>query len=454
LNLFKNTSNRRCYDAAVRICLRAVLTAAAFVLLIGASNVAGAQSQGSQGVMLGSETAFRYSGWPSFYCGTISRTVISEDLFTGNEPCEGCSLRFQASFRLEGDPSICEADSNLFPALKQISPMLQYAYVAWRPISFIELKAGRMLSYDPDAYMAMDGVTLRFIFLKGVGVEGSFGMAVRDTWPTGYQGPAFQGPVDDQPPMTLVKAALFAEGAEGVAAKIQYRRAFDGQVEREDVGGALTVNVLKYMTLGLAIEYSILLDQIDYAQADVIVPAGDFTVKAAYTRKVPVFVGSSIFNYFSIYPYDEGKFALTWASGAFKSVGASYSFRFLHSGTKLAFDNVAEAWIKARLAPKVDGGLQLSYAEGDGGRRGGASAEVDYYAYRWLQFKFEAGGSKFGDDLQTAFDGWAAFGGAGAEIALGYGTALALDVDGYWDTLYGWRLYGTATFRAVFDFKR
>jgi hypothetical protein len=420
--------------------------AAAFVLAVSV------QTAWAQGLLIVPETEFRYSGWPS-QTGLMNRTLVSQDLFLDYGACEDCKVRVQASFRLEADPAITDREASLYPALHRISPMLQYAYVDYMPAKFVELKAGRIIDYDPDTFMTYDGAAVRFFFVMGVGVEGSFGMAVRESWPMGYQGPLFDGPIADQPPMTLIRAGAFAEGRGGFAGKVLYRRAFDGQIEKEDVSGAFTVETCKYLILGMAAEYSTLLRQLDFVRADAVVPVKDFTVKAAYTRRVPVFTGSSIFNYFGLNPYDEYRLTFGYSSGKLKAVTASYYFRLMQPASKQGYDNGGDASVRGMLAPNVEGGLALGYAEGMESRRGSASVDVTWLPKSWLGVKFGAGGSKFGDSLVKAFDGWSAFGTAGTEFALGYGLSLGLDFNVSWDTLYGVTLYGSGAFKGTFDIK-
>jgi len=402
--------------------------------------------------IIGADTGFMYSGWPSFYGGQVNRFVLSQDVYAGDDFCEECSLRFQASFRVQGDPGVTGSDISKYPILRpqQFSPMLQYAYVDWRPFKPLQIIAGRMLTYDPDTFMTMDGAGVRYKYYRDLGVEAFFGMAVRDGWPLGYQSPAFDAPFDPHPPMTLVRAGLFADGGQGFAGRLQYRRAFDGQVEREDVFGTLSIDALRYVILGGSVEYSILLGQLDYGMADIAVPIKNYTAKLSYTYKVPVFTGSSIFNYFGAYPYNEFRMGLAWASGAWKAVEGYYYFRVLSVSASNAFDNGAEVVLKGNLSKIVAGGISLDYSDGYGGTRAAGALDLSFTATKALDLKLEGGGSKFADPLNQGFEGWAAWCGAGANIAVGNGMAVALDLNGSWSTLYGWQALTNMTFMSDF----
>jgi hypothetical protein len=427
----------------------------------------------AQGLRLQSESAFRYSDWPSYSGGGAVNTVFVEDLTLDNARCDDCRLTLQAGIRLEANPGIDEQEVAAHPDLERAAARLHFAYLDWRPSGGIELRAGRMLTFDPDDFMTFDGVAFKLLTSRKLGIEASFGMAVRERWPLGYQAPAFDGPFFEDRPMTLFRTGIIAEGAGWFSGRVLYRRAFDGQVQKDDVGTSLHLVPFRFFSGTFSAQYSMVAQRLEYVMADGVVPLGPFSATAGYARRSPTFSGSSIFNYFNTSPYDEAHAGVSWASGAWKDVSLRYRLRVLRSdGVYLgvlypaggrvivgkaadlggySLDQGADLAVRRRITGRLEGGVETSYAEGDGGRRTAGVVDFRFRARPWLVLSCFGGGSKFADDSPRSYEGGAVVAGAGADFAVADHTFILLSIDETWVSFYGWNIYSTAGVRTGFD---
>ncbi|MBI5529435.1 MAG: hypothetical protein HY897_24175 [Deltaproteobacteria bacterium] len=427
----------------------------------------------AQGLRLGSESAFRYGDWPSYRGGGAVNTVFVEDLTLDNTACDDCRLTLQAGLRLEANPGIDEQEAASYPDLERAAARLHFAYLDWRPTGGIQLRAGRMLTFDPDEFMSFDGVSLKLLTSRKLGIEASFGMAVRERWPLGFEAPAFDGLYFEDRPMTLLRTGLVAEGAGWFSGRVFYRRAFDGQVQKDDVGTSVHLVPFPFLSAAFSAQYSMVVQRLEYVMADGAVPLGPFSATAGYARRSPTFAGSSIFNYFNTSPYDEAHAGVSWSSGAWKEVSLRYRFRVLRSdGVYLgvlypsggrvivgkaadlggyAFDQGTDLAVRRRITGRVEGGIETSYAEGDGGRRTTGVVDLRYRAKPWLVLSCSGGGSKFADDSPRTYEGGAVVAGAGADFSVADHTTFSLALDETWVSFYGWNVYATAGVRTGFE---
>lgn len=442
------------------------LVAAALLAAMGADARA-------QAFRLESASSFRYGGWYSNWGGTASDAVFAEDLLLDTPRCTDCRLTLHAGMRLEADAGLGSDEAARFTRLDRAAARLHYAYLDWQPVTAVEVKAGRMIRYDPDAFLAIDGVALTLMATRRLGVEASFGMAVRERWPLGYQAPALDGVFPEDRPMTMLTTALVAAGAGGFGGRVQYRRAFDGQVQKEDIGAAVHIVPFRVLSASAAIEYSLVLQRLDYVIADGTLPLGSFSLNAGYARRNPTFIGSSIFNWFNVSPYDEARAGVSWAAGGWKNVAIEYRFRVMRAdgvylgvidpaGRRLlvgkspglggyAYDNGGAVTVRRAITAPLETGLALTYDEGAGGRRASAIADARYRARSWLSFGGTAGGSTFADDSPVSYGGGAVMLGADTEVRVGPDTSFALALDETYVSFYGWMAYATASIKTGFD---
>ncbi len=227
-------------------------------------------------------------------------------------------LRFQSDLELGADFGPTSTENAALGQTRRAQFDLYFAYFELQqPLTegvSLEARLGRHTKIDALGYDALDGATLR-LDLPFVVAEGTAGLAIRRHFsglgPDIYEPDGT--PLSDEPGYVL-GASLESDDLDFLFARLAFRRVFDDALQRAELGLSAEVMPLVGLSLSGGARYDLMFRR----PTSLYLGAGhaltrNLRLEGTVRRELPVFSGDSIWNAFSMEPYDDlsGRLRLT-----------------------------------------------------------------------------------------------------------------------------------------------
>lgn len=329
------------------------------------------------------------------------------------DPADG-QLRIQSSMRLRHDFGTYQtrAGGAAAPLLESVDGRqidLLYGYLEGRNLGgWVDLRVGRQFEMSGLDFYAFDGGFIRVRTPAHLAVETFGGLQVDGSAMFGFPTFELDGTHDtgaDRVASPMVGAAVSMADVKFMDARVAYRRTWtpagfgedrvdsDGTlglrpgVDQELWSGTVALRLLDgTLSPYAAVRYNLGTDRLDDVNAGLWWALTELhTVRAQYLRTIPAFDLDSIFNVFSITPFEDVRLVYEVKPGSRWRLNARFQGRFFHNETTAALGTAPEqarrfgggggagaTYRRRRVGLRADAfGLG-----GEGGLRAGASVDA------------------------------------------------------------------------------
>jgi len=337
---------------------------------------------------------------------------------------------------------------------------LLYGYFEGRAVArFFDFKVGRQFEMSGLDFYAFDGGWIRANTPAHVAVEAFGGQQVDGTALFGF--PTFeldgtQGTPADKSHSPMVGAAFSLSDIKFADARFAYRRTWSPASINDDIpdvggsGGVGTVVDQEFISASVALRlakgklapfgsgrYNLGVSRLDDLSAGVWWALTDMhTLRAYYLRTIPSFDLDSIFNVFSLEPFEDVRVVYQVRTGPRWTVYSRFQGRFFHASPtadsglmpaeRVAFGGGGGGGAELRMrrfGMRLDGyGLG-----GQGGVRAGGSIDTrTHVLYDRIAIDARSYGLYYKDEVNQAREGYSLSLQAGTNVRLGHGVYLNL----------------------------
>ena len=277
---------------------------------------------------VGADTQLTADRWRGTRPEPVERLDVRPRLRLGvfdleNDGAETDRFRFVADLDIGADfgrtDAEREAERQVLGDTRRAAFDLHTAYFEGRLVNTRALgvvtRLGRHLLVDEVGLDAVDGATIR-VRIPFVVLEATGGLAVRSGWSN--LGPDIYSP-DGTPlqdaPAVLVGGAVETAVADWISFRGAYRRQFEDarHLQREEAGGGLEVTPLRGLSMTGGTRYDALYHRLASIHAGVGYGFLEtWRTELAWKHDHPTFSADSIWNAFSVEPYDDFTGRLRW----------------------------------------------------------------------------------------------------------------------------------------------
>lgn len=257
---------------------------------------------------------------------------------------------------------------------------LHMAYFEATPVTSrdfeLSARVGRHLLMDEIGLDAVDGATVR-VRVPYVVLEGTGGLAVRSGWSN--LGPDIYSPDGtalSEGPAYVAGGALETAIADWVSFRGAYRRQFEdaSHLQREETGGGLELTLLPGFSVTGGARYDVIYRRLSSVHAGLGISFLEaWRTELAWRREHPTFSADSIWNAFSIEPYNDLTARLRWDPSLWRlSLDGGvrqFSGGDLHEGAS-GFDTSKRAYDGGVRAERLMGAVADDASVGAEGRAG------------------------------------------------------------------------------------
>lgn len=408
--------------------MRAYLTAASALCVLGACAAAAEAEPSAPGYRVYSETLLLLDRWRGTEAVVVERTDVRQRLrldawgLVGEAVVDG----------KDGGPRLdlvidLEIGSDLGPSLDMLEAIpdgrrtvldLYRAHLQLRAWDALDARLGRLVLQDALGFDAVDGAAVELAVVPFVTARVHGGLGVRRAWSN--FGPELYEPDDTllrDEAGAVVGAGLASRGLDAWHVDLAWRRHFagidaDGGLVRDELGAAVFGRPVEVLDLSAGAIGDLIFLRLSELRAGAGLRLGESgRVEGEWRRVHPSFAADSIWSWFVTEPSHAGRVAASWRPGLW-FLGVDGELR--------RFDDGADAWIGGARVDRGVGlfarparvGVDARVGTGYGGER----HHVDVYgripvpvgvANEPVDLRFRLGAAYFDVTDRDDYDGWA-----------------------------------------------